>query len=52
MELLTKPSLLWAVIGENDQHEDMLISCLEDAEYYDTRQPGEVHPADDPLNKR
>lgn len=51
-ELLTKPSLSWAVIGENDQHEEMLISCLEDAEYYDTRQPGEVHPADDPLNKR
>lgn len=47
---------LEAFKGTTTQHgitiDDVLITALEDGEYYDTREPGEIHHLDDPGIRR
>lgn len=33
-------------------HKEYTIIAVEDHDYYSNREPGEVHPADDPRNRR
>lgn len=53
IKLLTGTEMVIQLADEKGLTDDTLtVYSLEDAEYYDTREPGMVHPADDPRNKR